>query len=72
MARSVDRFLGGSPLAVIFKLILLSILIGVVALFPARRHHRHSDLADRSRDPRAERRVNCALSGTPGRFRRHR
>jgi hypothetical protein len=30
MARSVDRFLGGSPLAVIFKLILLSILIGVV------------------------------------------
>jgi hypothetical protein len=30
MANGVERFLGGSPLAVIFKLILLSILIGVV------------------------------------------
>jgi hypothetical protein len=30
MAGSVDRFLGGSPLTVLFKLILLSILIGVV------------------------------------------
>jgi hypothetical protein len=30
MAGSVERFLGGSPLAVLFKLILLSILIGVV------------------------------------------
>jgi hypothetical protein len=30
MAGSVDRFLGGSPLAVLFKLVLLSILIGVV------------------------------------------
>ena len=30
MAGKVDRFLGGSPLAVLFKLILLSILIGVV------------------------------------------
>jgi hypothetical protein len=30
MAGSVDRFLGGSPLAVFFKLVLLSILIGVV------------------------------------------
>ena len=30
MAGNVERFLGGSPLAVIGKLILLSILIGVV------------------------------------------
>jgi hypothetical protein len=30
MAGSADRFLGGSPLAVLFKLVLLSILIGVV------------------------------------------
>ena len=30
MSGSVQRFLGGSPLAVIGKLILLSILIGVV------------------------------------------
>ena len=30
MAGNVDRFLGGSPLAVLFKLVLLSILIGVV------------------------------------------
>jgi hypothetical protein len=30
MAGSVDRFLGGSPLTVLFKLVLLSILIGVV------------------------------------------
>jgi hypothetical protein len=30
MANGLTRFFGGSPLAVIFKLILLSILIGVV------------------------------------------
>jgi hypothetical protein len=30
MVESVNRFLGGSPLAVLGKLILLSILIGVV------------------------------------------
>jgi len=30
MAENVNRFLGGSPLAVLAKLILLSILIGVV------------------------------------------
>jgi hypothetical protein len=30
MANGIQRFLGGSPLAVLFKLILLSILIGVV------------------------------------------
>ena len=30
MAENINRFLGGSPLAVIAKLILLSILIGVV------------------------------------------
>ena len=30
MAGQLDRFMGGSPLAVLFKLILLSILIGVV------------------------------------------
>ena len=30
MANGVNRFLGGSPLAVLGKLILLSILIGVV------------------------------------------
>ena len=30
MAGRMDRFLGGSPLAVLFKLVLLSILIGVV------------------------------------------
>jgi hypothetical protein len=30
MAGQLDRFMGGSPLAVVFKLILLSILIGVV------------------------------------------
>ena len=30
MAENVNRFLGGSPLAVVAKLILLSILIGVV------------------------------------------
>ena len=30
MAENVNRFLGGSPLAVIAKLVLLSILIGVV------------------------------------------
>ena len=30
MADNVTRFLGGSPLAVLGKLILLSILIGVV------------------------------------------
>jgi hypothetical protein len=30
MAGRIDRFLGGSPLAVLFKLVLLSILIGVV------------------------------------------
>ena len=30
MAGNVERFLGGSPLAVLGKLILLSILIGVV------------------------------------------
>ena len=30
MAGNVERFLGGSPLAVVGKLILLSILIGVV------------------------------------------
>ncbi|MBM3528086.1 MAG: hypothetical protein FJX62_08335 [Alphaproteobacteria bacterium] len=30
MAGRLDNFLGGSPLAVIFKLVLLSILIGVV------------------------------------------
>jgi hypothetical protein len=30
MAGSVDRFLGGSPLTVLLKLVLLSILIGVV------------------------------------------
>lgn len=30
MAGRLDRFLGGSPLTVIFKLVLLSILIGVV------------------------------------------
>ncbi|MEI8154029.1 MAG: DUF6460 domain-containing protein [Hyphomicrobiales bacterium] len=30
MADNINRFLGGSPLAVIGKLILLSILIGVV------------------------------------------
>ena len=30
MAEKVNRFLGGSPLAVLGKLILLSILIGVV------------------------------------------
>jgi hypothetical protein len=30
MAENINRFLGGSPLAVIGKLILLSILIGVV------------------------------------------
>jgi hypothetical protein len=30
MAGNIDRFLGGPPLAVIGKLILLSILIGVV------------------------------------------
>jgi hypothetical protein len=30
MANGVNRFLGGPPLAVLFKLILLSILIGVV------------------------------------------
>lgn len=30
MANGLERFFGGSPLAVVFKLILLSILIGVV------------------------------------------
>jgi hypothetical protein len=30
MAGSVQRFIGGSPLTVLFKLVLLSILIGVV------------------------------------------
>jgi hypothetical protein len=30
MAENVNRFLGGSPLAVLAKLVLLSILIGVV------------------------------------------
>ena len=30
MANGLNRFLGGSPLAVLVKLILLSILIGVV------------------------------------------
>ena len=30
MTNGLNRFFGGSPLAVIFKLILLSILIGVV------------------------------------------
>ena len=30
MAEGLNRFLGGSPLAVLFKLILLSVLIGVV------------------------------------------
>ena len=30
MAGKIDRFMGGSPLSVLFKLILLSILIGVV------------------------------------------
>ena len=30
MANGLNRFFGGSPLAVIFKLILLSVLIGVV------------------------------------------
>jgi hypothetical protein len=30
MAENINRFLGGSPLAVLAKLILLSILIGVV------------------------------------------
>jgi hypothetical protein len=30
MAGRLDRFFGGSPLMVIFKLVLLSILIGVV------------------------------------------
>jgi hypothetical protein len=30
MANGIQRFLGGSPLAVLFKLVLLSILIGVV------------------------------------------
>ena len=30
MANGLNRFFGGSPLAVVFKLILLSILIGVV------------------------------------------
>jgi NADH:ubiquinone oxidoreductase subunit 5 (subunit L)/multisubunit Na+/H+ antiporter MnhA subunit len=30
MAGRVDQFLGGSPLAVLFKLVLLSVLIGVV------------------------------------------
>jgi hypothetical protein len=30
MAGRMDRFLGGSPLAVLFKLVLLSILFGVV------------------------------------------
>jgi polyferredoxin len=30
MAENINRFLGGSPLAVIAKLVLLSILIGVV------------------------------------------
>ena len=30
MATSLSRFLGGSPLAVLVKLVLLSILIGVV------------------------------------------
>jgi hypothetical protein len=29
-ANSVNRFFGGSPLAVIFRLILLSILVGVI------------------------------------------
>ena len=78
----VSRFLGGPPLAVLFRLILLCVLVGVilhalgfdpgniidsirrmvqarlghglrrgalgVALFPARRHRGHSDLADRA------------------------
>ena len=30
MAENVNRFLGGSPLAVLAKLVLLSIVIGVV------------------------------------------
>ncbi len=30
MAENVNRFLGGSPLAVLIKLVLVSILIGVV------------------------------------------
>jgi hypothetical protein len=30
MANGITRFLGGPPLAVLFKLVLLSILIGVV------------------------------------------
>jgi hypothetical protein len=30
MAEGVNRFLGGSPLAVLFRLVLLSILVGVV------------------------------------------
>ena len=45
---AVNRFLGGSPLAVLGKLILLSILIGVVlsafGLDPVQHHREHRSI----------------------------